>query len=397
MIDIKEILSKIAVERPVGTEANEEVIGYIEGIFKGDGYKTESIPFECLRWYEGQCELKIGNSKFEVYGSPFSQRFKGKRETVLISTLEELKSAQLKGKILLLYGELSKGSIQPKNYPFYYPPEHEELISLLESKNPCAIISFTGKNPYWGTDPFYMFEDGNFKIPSSYISDKYLEEVKRLIKDNPEAELYINSKNETVQSRQLVCKKASLKKKGKIIVLGHMDSKYNTPGALDNGAGVCILIAAAHMLKKKHIDFDVEFVPINSEEYFGATGELKYMEYLKSDKEDVKLVINIDSPGNIGSKNAVSYYNVDEKNKKIINNVIENSKDMCNGECWYSGDHMPFAAQGNQCIAITCSDFYSGGLKNTHSQNDTIDTVDVNLINNAAEFICRLILNYSNN
>jgi len=35
---------------------------------------------------------------------------------------------------------------------------------------PKAIIAVTGKNPACGLDPFPMFEDGNFSVPSAYVT-----------------------------------------------------------------------------------------------------------------------------------------------------------------------------------------------------------------------------------
>lgn len=65
---------------------------------------------------------------------------------------------------------ITKAPLSPKDYPFYYPDEHKNIITLLEQKQPAAIIAVTGPTTLNGKDPFPLFEDGNFLIPSASIN-----------------------------------------------------------------------------------------------------------------------------------------------------------------------------------------------------------------------------------
>lgn len=63
---------------------------------------------------------------------------------------------------------------------------------------------------------------------------------------------------------------------------------------------LCIL--DMEYMKDYDLCYNIEYVPFNSEEHFGAAGELAYRQDCKQKNIDFKLVINIDSPGHIGSK-----------------------------------------------------------------------------------------------
>ena len=67
----------------------------------------------------------------------------------------------------------------PKNFVFYNPEEHKRIITLLENSGASASISATGRNAALagGVYPFPLIEDGDFNIPSVYMTE---EEGKRL-------------------------------------------------------------------------------------------------------------------------------------------------------------------------------------------------------------------------
>ena len=50
-------------------------------------------------------------------------------------------------------------------------------MELFERKQPAAIIAATGKHALCGLQPFSLFEDGNFMIPSAYIPEAMFKEL----------------------------------------------------------------------------------------------------------------------------------------------------------------------------------------------------------------------------
>ena len=121
--------------------------------------------------------IKTDKHSIAIEPSPFSEPFSGSGKLHVVKTLEQLENINCKNDILALAEDMTRTPLQPKNYPFYYPDEHRMIISLLEKKSPKAIIAVTGKNTLNGQNPFPLFEDGNFLIPSGNIGEDHLKEL----------------------------------------------------------------------------------------------------------------------------------------------------------------------------------------------------------------------------
>ena len=382
MFDKLKFLNFIARERPVGTQANNIIMDYMKKEFRNAGYTVTSLPFSCLTWEKTKSFLKINEDIFEIFPSPFSRPFKGNAEILFVQSMDELQKYCCEDKIIILNKDIAKEPIQPKNFPFYYPDEHKSIITLLENKHPKAIIAATGKHPICGLNPFPLFEDGNLTIPSAYMK-----QINNLKYENAAASISIGSKNSLSCSSQLVALKSTRNHpKGKIVICAHMDSKYDTPGALDNAAGLAVMLEMMYKLRSSTCDYDIDFVPFNSEEYFGVNGELEYLQYIKSNHDKIKLVINIDSPCHLSSMTAISFYNMSDK---ALSQTINNS--IIKGQEWYAGDHSMFASQGIPCIAVTSSDLFESALEITHTKLDTIGNINLNLIADTSDFLAKLI------
>jgi aminopeptidase YwaD len=303
--------------------------------------------------------------------------------------LDELTDTDINDKILLLQGEIAKESLQPKDFPFYYPDEHKQIIDLLEEKKPKAIIAATGKHPMVGLSPFPMFEDGNFTIPSAYIDEPTANDI---LKKKGAVKLCIDSKTTNIDSSQIIAiRRAKGKSAGKIVVCAHMDTKYGTPGALDNAAGVAVLLETIGKIGDYNGPYDIEFVPFNGEEYYEVKGELGYLDYMKNSADPVRLAINIDGACHDGSQTAVSTYNFGEELGKKLATEISKNENVVKGAEWYAGDHSMFVYGGIPCIAVTSSDLEGTVLDLTHTEKDTIDHISYSLISETADFLAGFI------
>lgn len=385
---MRQLLEHITIPRAVGTAGNQKVTALVKEQLEQNGYEVTNLPFQCMVWEDAESWIEWDSRKQSVSVSPYSKTFDGEGTAQAVSSVEALADLSCEESIVFLTGELSAESLQPKDYPFYYPDEHKRIIDLLESKKPLAVIAVTGKDALSGMEPFPMFDDGNFEIPSGYLSINDFEAIRNLVIGN-RVYLRLDSRCTKVQSGQLYAEKKAQNAKGKIVIGGHMDTKNHTVGALDNAAGVVTLLKTAEKVTAGN--YDIGIVPFNSEEYFGADGELAYLGKVQADGDNVVLFINIDSVGHIGSKAAVSLYNISEEMTELINGMIAEREDVVIGEPWYAGDHAAFAFRGVPCIAVTSSDIFAGGLNDTHTMRDTIDTVDVKLISETASFLTDVV------
>ncbi len=91
---------------------------------------------------------------------------------VVLTSVEDLEVIDLTGKIVLLRGELTREQLAPKNFPWWNPQEHQRIIAALEKAAPLAILAATTRNPETAgaVYPFPLIEDGDFDIPSAYMT-----------------------------------------------------------------------------------------------------------------------------------------------------------------------------------------------------------------------------------
>ena len=131
-------------ERPPGSQKNKEAVAYVAQVLQDIGWEVQLGAFECIDWEPGSVHLEADGQSYEAFASPYSLGCQVSAQLVVASTMDELQTAQVEGNILLLAGQLASEQIMPKNFVFYNPEEHRELIALLEEKSPLAIICTTG-------------------------------------------------------------------------------------------------------------------------------------------------------------------------------------------------------------------------------------------------------------
>lgn len=234
-LQMEKIWSKLQNERPVGTKENNVVSDFLGKQLQELGYEVKAIPFECKVWEKGPSKIEVLGKSIEIAPSPYSVGINVSTELVFASNIEELKVAEVKDKVLVVSDEITKEALQPKDFPFYYPDEHKELITLFEEKGPAAIIVVTKQDFLSGMNPFPLFDDGNFLIPSAYIDEARFEQIKKLVGDGEDKiTLVVDSKTKMAESKQIIATKKGKESSKKVLCCAHMDTKYNASGTLDN-------------------------------------------------------------------------------------------------------------------------------------------------------------------
>jgi len=371
----------LCIERPAGTDGNNEVIRLLNSAFDKLAYELIELPFDCTKWISGASFIEQNNNKIEIYPSPFSNGLKGIFPVKYISSLPQLKNIIDFNGILILKDELTQAGLSPKNFPFYFPDEDKMAYEIIEKINPKGIITISGQDPVSGLNPFPVFEDANFEIPSAYVSSLDNIPEENIVK------IKINSERSKVKSKQIIYRKNGTLK-DIILIAAHMDSKYFTNGAIDNASGTFTLYEIAKMIRFNNYKHTIEIVPFNGEESPEVSGQLAYLEYLKKNYLNIKSVINIDGVGHIGSENMFSFYNYAEKDKKQI--ITENN--LSEGEQWYSGDHSIFLLQEIPCIAVTASNMFSYLMKSIiHTKNDKAELIDIKILEKLSRTIVKIL------
>jgi aminopeptidase YwaD len=339
------------------------------------GYEVDTTPFACLDHEIGEASLVCAKTPFEVFVSPYSLGCDVATELVAVSTFEELNAISCTGKLLLMKGALTAEQLMPKNFVFYNPEQHQKIYSLLEAKQPAAIITATGKDldMVGNIYPFPVIEDGDFDIPSVYCKDIIGEEIAsrtgRIFHLKTEARR-IPAQASNVISRN---NPGAMKK---IIICAHIDAKETTPGASDDAAGIAVLLLLAEMLADYQGDTGVEIVVFNGEDNYTAGGEMDYLKRYGHELDRAVMAMNIDDVGFVNGKTGYSFYECPEGLRNKVKAVYHNYGGLIEGEQWYSGDHMIFAQKSIPTMAITSEKVIELMHTVTHTPADVPQIVD---------------------
>lgn len=374
----KGYLQRLCIDIPtrrVGSDGNRQATDFFGGLMGSMGYDVEYPEFDCIDWTEEGTSLSVGGRTFQANVSPYSLGCLLSAPLAVVSSLEELETSEITGQVVLLRGEITKEQLMPKFFPFYNPAEHKYLIQILEVKSPAAIIAATTKDPYLagGLSPFPLIEDGDFHIPSVYMT---AEEGERLQKHVGETVSLDISATRIPSGGCNVLARTSWSGEGRIVFTAHIDSKMNTPGALDNATGVAILLLTAELLVNWRGRDRLEFVAINGEDYYSAPGEILYLEQNQDTFDDILLNINIDGVGFHKGKTAYSFYECPEEIKRQASKTFSAHKSLIEGDVWYSGDHMVFALNNVPALALTSEHGMKGLAEVSHTPKDKPGLVD---------------------
>jgi len=376
--------------RRVGTQGNRDANEFLAETFASFGFTVERQPFDCIDWTQGEASLSVNGEQFEVQVGAFSPGCQVQAPLVLVSTVEELESTSVQGKILLLHGEITREQLMPKNFPFYNPDEHKHIVNLLEMKKPRAVLTATGRNPETAgaVYPFPMIEDGDFDIPTAILTEK---EGARLASHADElVALVIEAERRSSSGFNLVARKCGLDRR--VVVSAHIDAKDNTPGALDNAASVVVLLLLAELMKDYDGELGMELVPFNGEDHYSAAGEIAYLQANEGKLNQVLLNINMDAMGSHQGKTLYSFYECPEKLKSAIEQTFAGQAGFAEGEPWYQSDHMVFVMNGAPALALTSENFVEILAELAHTPQDSVEKVDCEKLVNIAAMVHELLL-----
>jgi aminopeptidase YwaD len=260
---------------------------------------------------------------------------------------------------------------------FYNPDEHKKIIAILEEKKPAAIISATGRNAALagGVYPFPLIEDGDFDIPSVYITE---EEGGRLAAYIGKPVVFKSSSRRIPGVGYNVVARKGRNPSRRIVISAHIDAKKGTPGAIDNASGVVVLLLLAELLKNYNEDRLIEIVAFNGEDYYAVPGQMLYVSQNQDRFHEILLNINIDGAGYKEGKSAFSLFNLPLHLKDKVDTILNVYDGITEGVQWVQGDHSIFIQNGRPAIAVS-SVWFTENIDTqdiTHTPKDDIDIVD---------------------
>jgi aminopeptidase YwaD len=333
--------------------------------------------FNAIDWKEKGAALHVDEKEFNVLASAYSPGCTATARLVSAATVSALASLEANGAILLLHGEIAKEQLMPKNFVFYNPEEHQEIIALLEKSGAKAIVCATGRNSALagGAYPFPLIEDGDFNIPSVYMTE---EEGARLLPFVGK-QARLTSVAERIPSKGYnVIGKEGNNVKGKIVITAHIDAKKGTPGAIDNATGVSVLLLIAELLREYNGDKEIEIVALNGEDYYAVPGQMSYIAANQNTMNTIILNINIDGAGYKEGLSAFSFFDLPPALQKNAEDVMRCYPGITEGAQWPQGDHSIFVHYGRPALAVSSKWFIDNMSTQdiTHTPKDSMEIVD---------------------
>jgi aminopeptidase YwaD len=361
--------------RRVGSKGNRTATSIFAEVVAAFGFQTECTEFDCIDWTHGGARLTVGGIPFAAFVSPYSVGCHLSAPLTVGTSVEDLEAVDISNKIVLLRGDIAKEQLMPKNFPFYNPDHHKRVIHLLETSGPQAIIAATSRNPELagGMYPFPLIEDGDFDIPSVYMTQ---EDGERLA-DHAAKEVSLTIKANRIPAKgyNVIARKGTNPNR-RVVVCAHIDAKDDTPGALDNATGVVVLLLLAELLEEYSGALGVEIVALNGEDYYSAPGEIQYLKSNAGRFNEIILGINLDLAGYYQGDTAYSLYECPVEIADSIQKAFSSQENIVEGEPWYQSDHTLFVQNQTPALAITSDRFVELSTYVTHTAKDSPEMVD---------------------
>ena len=370
--------------RPVGSQKNQEAAAYVGKVFEESGYAVEYQNFDCIDWKKENISLRIGRQEIEAAISDYSLPCDLTAPYRMVDTLDTLERVELKGTIAVLHDRLTKESIMPKNFRFYNPEEHQKIVHLLEEKQPVAIITVS----FSEERPVPIIEDGDFMVPCAVVSK--LKEQDFLRDPSALISLNMNCERHPSSGANVIVRLKGTNSQGKTILMSHLDTKPDTPGAIDNATGIIIQFLLAQQLKQAPCQHDLELVVFNGEDHFSAAGELAYLEEF-GDFSDIRLAINCDGVGYKNAKTGVAYMGCSEQQIATFEAARTRYLSIEQMEPWYQSDHSIFFYQQVPTLALTTLALDGVFDKITHTPQDTPEIVESHQLLEVTGFLCNIL------
>ena len=365
--------------RPGGTPANRAAAEYIAAQMRRLGLTVELQPLACPNWHCLSESLTLDGEDLEVLANPFSPSCDVNALFVPVCTLAELEHAELGGRIALLYGELTRTPLAAKSW-FLSSEEDLRPVRLLEEKAPLAVLTVQALPGSTNR----LIEDWEFNLPSATLPA----ESGLALLTHPGGMLHLHL--ETAQQAGETCNVVGRRDGPRLevaVACAHYDTKYDTPGATDNAAGVAALLALAEILSVEELACGLEFIAFANEEYL-PIGEDAYIPAVGEDHfGQLLLAVNFDGLGHRLDTLNVAAFTCSPEFQQRLEQIVAAHPAVVWTEPWPESNHSSFAWRGVPAAA------FSGQAVRTwaHQRHDSLRWVNPANVLEAAQLTAEIL------
>jgi aminopeptidase YwaD len=359
-------LAGLAPRRPPGSAANRAATDYVLGVLAATGLPTDALPFRARCWQPGRARLEVDGRSIPIEPPPFCGSTAVQGPAVPVASPADVNAFSAgPGAVILLRGELAAAPYFPKAFPFVSFPEQLEVIAALEALSPAAVLAVVDDER--ASEP--IFEDPDLAFPYATIPAS----IGDAIAAGDEVGLRVEA---SLEEGEGVNVSAGVVRGSRAVVCAHVDSKATTPGLLDNGGGVTVLLALAEGALDEL--GPIELVFFNGEDHYAAPGEQAWL--AARDLAEVELVINVDGAGLAGHRSALSTLAASTELEERVGQLAGRLASLEIGPSWFESDHAVFAIRGIPTIAITSAGDMEELKRIAHAPDETLDRVDPDVL-----------------
>ncbi|MBM31453.1 MAG: hypothetical protein CL764_01200 [Chloroflexi bacterium] len=387
------------------TSKEERYAGnYLHEKFQEYGLDVERDNFEIESWIPRNFTLKINESSLDI--KPFNRcpsiNIKSKIIDVGFGTEREINfhSKNLTGKIALMDHGFE---------PFSKPIHYSLRIKMLVSKGIKAIIIIDKKigrrMEYHSVSDFRDSNPQKHSVPVVTTSREHSVLLKKAANNESLVSLSVESEIYNASTSNIIGKIKGKNNQGEHLILcGHHDTVYGSPGGNDNASGTIGVIETARVLSKMFNFFDIKpnlsiyFLTLSAEEQ-GLQGSHHFAK-TKYNKNQIKprLVINLDELSTGPLKGLVlGFPHLRDFLQNKIDELNENLKVHVMSQLDPTSDHYPFLAQG-----IDASHLWRWRFDKRHASSefhhesaDTSDKVNIPELKNYIANLSRILFRLS--
>ncbi len=347
--------------RPIASLANQAAADYIRDTFCAAGLEVEEQPYAATAWEHRSTLLEQNGKRLDCFANAFSLSCDVTVSIVPAASLAELEAVPAQGKILLLYGDLTRAPLAAKSW-FLRDERDTRFFELLLAKQPAAVLAPPTSAGYF----CQLTEDWELDLPVATIPA----DVALYLLCDPQCPVHLVIDAQRVQAtaRNIVARTPHMPER-RLVLCAHFDTKINTPGATDNAGGVAALLSLAGRLPRD-LPFGLEFIAFNGEEYL-PLGDDEYMRCSEGYFSNVLACINMDgAAAALGTNNITAIACPPEMETKI-KSVAGKFPGVVWVDPWPESNHSTFSFRGIPAIPLG-----STGVRSiAHSVDDTLEQV----------------------
>lgn len=250
--------------RLVGTPADAKAVEWATKRLKSLGFdKVWTEEFTTPFWQRGQARLEIVSPfpqslVLAALGGSVSTPNDGiQASVVMFNSLDELMAAdrsKVTGKIVFINKAMTKDR-QGSQYGKVVGGRSKGAVEAAKLGAKAIIIRSVGtSNNRFAHTGKMTYEEGVDKIPAAAISVPDAQQLARILNKAPDAKIKLNlqTTNEDAISHNVIAEMTGSERPQEIVLIGaHLDSWDQGTGALDDGAGVGIVMATAVLVKQQ--------------------------------------------------------------------------------------------------------------------------------------------------